>query len=239
MHRGPPSPPPRPIHPIIPPALYDQSILFYTASHETSRPYGSTVRFHPPLFLLQPPMQLPTSPLPTQRASSSAPQNSFRTPPGFSFSIEPTTHLSSPHSYFAVPKTFLLLGQPIGASFRFTLIDAFSQMLLLLLFIPFVFSFFPFFYVISFQSPHPIDTSPYILRENCRLYRLRPQNSFFFSIPSPPTRFQPVFSPPIISFFCIRELFRELDSGREKIIGFIVNAIADIRGSALSRPRVP
>lgn len=44
MHRGPPSPPPRPIHPIIPPALYDQSILFYTASHETSRPYGSTVR---------------------------------------------------------------------------------------------------------------------------------------------------------------------------------------------------
>lgn len=161
----------------------------------------------------------------------------FVLPPDFpSRSSQPP---SSPHSYLAVPKTFLLLGQPIGASFRFTLIDAFSQMLLLLLFIPFVFSFFPFFYVISFQSPHPIDTSPYILRENCRLYRLRPQNSFFFSIPSPPTRFQPVFSPPIISFFCIRELFRELDSGREKIIGFIVNAIADIRGSALSRPRVP
>lgn len=102
----------------------------------------------------------------------------FVLPPDFpSRSSQPP---SSPHSYLAVPKTFLLLGQPIGASFRFTLIDAFSQMLLLLLFIPFVFSFFPFFYVISFQSPHPIDTSPYILRENCRLYRLRPQNSFFF-----------------------------------------------------------
>lgn len=52
-----------------------------------ARPFAS-------ILLLQPPMQLAASPLPTQRASSSAPQNSFRTPPGFSFSIEPTTLLS-------------------------------------------------------------------------------------------------------------------------------------------------
>lgn len=153
-----------------------------------ARPFAS-------ILLLQPPMQLAASPLPTQRASSSAPQNSFRTPPGFSFSIEPTTLLSP-----FLPRSSQDFPPPRPAN-RSIVSFHFDRNASSPPFHPLCLFFFSLSFTVissfrSFQPPLPpptplIHSTPYILRENCRLYRPRPHNSLF-SIPSP--RSNPFFS---------------------------------------------
>ena len=91
-------PPLRPIHPIIPPALYDQSILFYTASHETSRPDGSTVPILVLFLFLSFPSAIADAAclrLLFTHHFSTMPRNSF-VHVGFSFPIEHPGRSSSP-----------------------------------------------------------------------------------------------------------------------------------------------
>lgn len=107
VHPPPPPstpPPTRPIHPIIPPALYDQSILFYTASHETSRPRWLDRSFDAPTLspatadaLAGPPSHPRAPPFATEPR-----RNSFAFDVGFSFPIErpPALH----RSYFRISR---------------------------------------------------------------------------------------------------------------------------------------
>lgn len=172
MHRGPPSPPPRPIHPIIPPALYDQSILFYTASHETSRPYGSTVLS---ILLSSSCNRRCTRSLSSfHTASCSHRIPSPESSPGFSFSIEPPPSpiplLTSQFPRLSFPPT-----QPIGANVSFHFVRSFLPASSFFSSLCFLFFFFSF---TSFLSNHPlslsfffcssfvslIDKSPYTMR---------------------------------------------------------------------------